>query len=621
MRVRGLLMMTIGVVGALVASQPGAGRPAARNLPPVQTVATVRGDVLDFAQDGHYLAWLLPVGVVVMRDLRTGLQTKVPANPDRGSEFPPRGLALVGDRAYWEQIGLGISSRYAEVVTASVHDRRQRLLEVESVDIDLPSDALLPVVTDGANAYLWAGGDPLYVGPIVRFHGLQSKRFSKAIHNPAALAGGGGRVARAVSVYENAGAPAWSPDGMQIAYTRSRIQDQVPRDELWLVNADGTNAHMIASHGSDPDWSPDGTKLAYGDVGNKVVVANADGTDPQVVTFGADPAWSPDGLKLAVVSDGGIWTVALNGQGPASLVIAPGSAPDWSPDGRELVYGRGDPVEDAVWLANADGTNKRMLAPSGGTTSTPAWSPDGTEIAWVSDECGLGNLGICEIHPDGTGERAVPFGKNNLFDRYAPAWGPTAKSLAYVSYGANLDAHVYVWPGQRQVTRSPQEEPIVVTTGGGRKVAQLESSGTVRALAVSRRVVAALISDVGHQAIEIYQPMRRIVPLAGSAKKALAISGTTLVFQVGHTIEALDALKGSPRPVAQATSRAIGLSIVGRRIAWAEKGARGTRIRELELPLDPWRRVRPARRRPPERAARREGGGSDLPVPRRRRRS
>jgi TolB protein len=554
----------------------------------VHTVATVRGHVVGFAQDGRYLAWLLPgpanqfgagnVGAVVMHDLRTGVQTKIPSDPQGYWPLGPQGLALVGDRAYWEQTGGTNNTVDAALVTAAVHDRRQRGIGSEEVAADSPQDTLQPVVSDGTNAYFWSSSDPDFFGPIVRFEGLTRKRIGRGIEAPAALAAGGGRLARAVHVYDYAGSPAWSPDGKQIAFARNG-------DGIWVVDADGTNPHMIAARGNNPDWSPDGTRLVYDVGGDKVVVANADGTDPQVVTSGDDPAWSPDGLKLAVVRDYSIWIVTLNDRGD-TLVVPNGVEPDWSPDGRELVYAGGEGL-NAVWLANADGSKQHMLAPSGLATPHPAWSPDGAEIAWVSPDCGTSNdPGICEIHPDGTGEQTLPVGNVNTFDKYDPAWGPTSKSLLLVSddHTADGDAHVFVWPGLRQVTRRAQAMPIVVSTSGGRRGAQFESSGPVEALAVSRLVVAALISDAGHPAIEIYQPTRRIVPLAGSAKDQLAISGMTLVFQVGDTIETLDALYGSPRPVAHTSSYAIGLSIVGRRVAWADNGARGARIRELQLP-------------------------------------
>ena len=54
--------------------------------------------------------------------------------------------------------------------------------------------------------------------------------------------------------------PAWSPDGSQIVYRRSRKQDLV------VMQADGTNAHRLPGRVQNPwapSWSRDGTKIAY----------------------------------------------------------------------------------------------------------------------------------------------------------------------------------------------------------------------------------------------------------------------------------------------------------------------------------------------------------------------
>src|SRR5262249_31403623 len=107
------------------------------------------------------------------------------------------------------------------------------------------------------------------------------------------------------------------------------------------------------------------------------------------------------------------------GPGRAPIQLAPPSEPDvilpWaaSPDGRAIAYVSGTGVWDsspegtpptlALWMVNADGTNRRkivdMLPPSGidttpsgpdqhliralTTMQAPAWSPDGSSLAFV----------------------------------------------------------------------------------------------------------------------------------------------------------------------------------------------------------------------------------------------
>jgi Tol biopolymer transport system component len=55
-----------------------------------------------------------------------------------------------------------------------------------------------------------------------------------------------------------------SPDGSKIALIRSRTPGGVfePRDQLWIVNADGTEPELIGYNIGTVDWSIDGKKMA-----------------------------------------------------------------------------------------------------------------------------------------------------------------------------------------------------------------------------------------------------------------------------------------------------------------------------------------------------------------------
>ena len=57
-------------------------------------------------------------------------------------------------------------------------------------------------------------------------------------------------------------APAWSPDGRQIAFESTMDGDR----EIYVMNADGTNIRQLTHNtlwDEGPAWSPDGTKLAF----------------------------------------------------------------------------------------------------------------------------------------------------------------------------------------------------------------------------------------------------------------------------------------------------------------------------------------------------------------------
>jgi TolB protein len=62
------------------------------------------------------------------------------------------------------------------------------------------------------------------------------------------------------------------------------------------MNADGSEARILAQDGAQPSWSPDGQKIAFEKQTN-IYVMNADGSGQRKLTWGArresSPVWSP----------------------------------------------------------------------------------------------------------------------------------------------------------------------------------------------------------------------------------------------------------------------------------------------------------------------------------------
>lgn len=102
----------------------------------------------------------------------------------------------------------------------------------------------------------------------------------------------------------------WSPDGRQIAFRRTLKfdSDRQPGDVggIAVVNVDGSDFVPLTFDDEDryPAWSPDGLRIAFVRGGDIYLMAS-DGTGVTRLTDGGkrrDPAWSPDGTKLAFVS-------------------------------------------------------------------------------------------------------------------------------------------------------------------------------------------------------------------------------------------------------------------------------------------------------------------------------
>ncbi len=232
----------------------------------------------------------------------------------------------------------------------------------------------------------------------------------------------------------NSYAPAWSPDGTQLAYTTYR--------GIGLMSATGAGQHLILTDGQYPAWAPDGRRLSYAcDAGlcvrdlvtgvSSVVVPNTDDW-PGVESS----SWSPDGSSIAFTrisaegddysSDIQIFTVHADGTG---LLAVPGTAPDgdyplWSPDGMNLMYtqhysGRGGETSGDVWLVHPDGTARSSVLALPGPDFASSWSPDGSRVV-VSSAAAYypGMDGIWVLRPDGTDRQLV------VREGWAAVWRP-----------------------------------------------------------------------------------------------------------------------------------------------------------------------------------------------------
>lgn len=293
----------------------------------------------------------------------------------------------------------------------------------------------------------------------------------------------------------------WSPDGStalighgwedpenarwEEEHGTFRMEPGKWRHDSWLLDwASGRRTNVTAvdrvSHYNSASFAPGGklllmTSLVEGT--SKPYVMDPDGNNKRDVSGGTGGFTygfhaSPDGKRICYHENYQVYLA--NADGTEKRHIDTGHpfnfAPVWSPDGGWLLFVSGEHYDCHPHVVRADGSGLRMIAQRagyrgvtefldvpdfhGGSSDTPAWSADGQSIFYTAKAGD--QIELFQVSLDGTGEQLTHSGSGT--SHYHPKPSPDGNWLLYGSKRSGVRqifARDLGSGAERQITRLP----------------------------------------------------------------------------------------------------------------------------------------------------------------------